>query len=51
MILAAFRNLLRQSQIISIELLQIIGKRDIAGTNFALSIGYNRTDSKIVVLH
>ena len=34
MVLAAFGNLLRQPQVIRIELLQIIGERDIAGTDF-----------------
>lgn len=51
MIPAAFSNLFRQSQVIGIELLQIIGERDIAGTDFTLPIGYNGADGKVVVLH
>ena len=42
---------IRQSQVIRIELLQIVGERDIAGTDFTLPIGNNGTDGEVVVLH
>ena len=48
---AAFGNLLCQPQVICIELMQIIGVRDIAGADFTLPVGDNSVDGNRVVLH
>ena len=50
-VFASFCDLGRQAEIVGVELVQVIGERDVAGADFAPAVGDNRVDGDAVVLH